>query len=79
MLGLRGDERRNGSERRNGERNTYDRRLASRRTLRSMLFGVFAVVAPHSTATSELPVLRTSAALVSVSEQFRPLTATRRR
>lgn len=78
IFGLRQDERRHGDDRRHSERGFTDRRRASRRkrTLRGLLFGMFAMSLP--THVSKPPNINVSPSegFVSTSEDFRPLPAT---
>jgi hypothetical protein len=78
IFGLRRDERRNSNDRRHSERGFADRRRANRRrrTLRGILFGMFAMSLPtHVSKPSNINVT-TSEGFVSTSENFRPLPAT---
>jgi soluble lytic murein transglycosylase-like protein len=75
-LGLRHDERRNGDERRHDERGRVDRRRSNRRkrTLRSLLIGMFAMSVPGA-ASRSATAITTSEGYVSVTEDYRPLPA----
>jgi hypothetical protein len=79
-LGLRIDERRKSNERRHGERGLGDRRRGNRRqrTLRSLLFGMFAISlpGPHIVTKPAHASIKTQEGFVSVSEAYRPLPAT---
>lgn len=78
IFGLRREERRNSEDRRHSERGFADRRRANRRrrTLRGLLFGMFAMSLPtHVSKPSNISVT-TSEGFVSTSENFRPLPAT---
>jgi soluble lytic murein transglycosylase-like protein len=77
IFGLRQDERRHSDDRRHAERGFTDRRRARRRTrtLRGLLFGMFAMSLP--TQLSKPPAnIRTSEGFVSTTEDYRPLPAT---
>jgi hypothetical protein len=78
IFGLRQDERRHGDDRRNSERGFIDRRRASRRkrTLRGLLFGMFAMSLPTQVSKPPNINVSTSEGFVSTSEDFRPLPAT---
>jgi soluble lytic murein transglycosylase-like protein len=78
IFGLRRDERRHGDDRRHNERGLIDRRRADRRrrTLRGLLFGMFAMSLPGPNMSSKLPELRPPEGFVSVSEDYRALPAT---
>jgi hypothetical protein len=80
ILGLRShhDNRRNGHDRRHSERSFADRRRSARRkrTLRGLLFGMFAMSLPGQVAKPAGFSISTSEAFVSTSEDFRPLPAT---
>jgi len=73
---LRQDERRHVDERRHSGRSFTDRRRASRRrrTLRGLLFGMFAMSLPSQVSRPHVGV-GTTEAFVSTSEDFRPLPA----
>jgi len=76
IFGLRQDERRHVDDRRHLERGFTDRRRSSRRkrTLRGLLFGMFAMSLPsHAAKPSNIS---TSEGFVSTTEDFRPLPAT---
>ncbi len=78
IFGLRHDNRRHGDDRRHYERSFADRRRAARRkrTLRGLIFGMFAMSLPsHPPKSSDFQV-RTSEGFVSTSEYFRALPAT---
>jgi hypothetical protein len=76
IFGLREVERRHADDRRYSERGFTDRRRTSRRkrTLRGLLFGMFAMSLPSH--VSKPPNINTSEGFVSTSEDFRPLPAT---
>jgi Transglycosylase SLT domain len=76
IFGLRQDERRHNDERRHTERGFADRRRANRRkrTLRGVLFGMFAMSLPSH--VSKPPNISTAEGFISTSEDFRPLPAT---
>jgi hypothetical protein len=78
IFGLRQAERRHGDDRRHSERGFADRRRSSRRqrTLRGLLFGMFAMSLPNPVAKPSITNISTSEAFVSTSEDFRPLPAT---
>jgi soluble lytic murein transglycosylase-like protein len=81
ILGLRDEQRRNGSDRRQVERGTLDRRRMDRRrrTLRGLLFGMFAVAVPGGHGVSSVASLsapKTAETFVSVSEAYHPVPAT---
>jgi hypothetical protein len=78
IFGLRQDERRHGDDRRNSERGFIDRRRVSRRkrTLRGLLFGMFAMSLPTQVSKPPNINVSTSEGFVSTSEDFRPLPAT---
>jgi soluble lytic murein transglycosylase-like protein len=81
ILGLRHEERRHGQDRRHAERGFADRRRWQRRkrTLRGLMFGMFAMSLPSHVAkpsASANIAIRTSEAFVSTSEDFRALPAT---
>ena len=78
IFGLRQDERRRGDDRRHSERGFADRRRSSRRkrTLRGLLFGMFAMSLPSHVAKPTNINISTSEGFVSTSEDFRPLPAT---
>jgi soluble lytic murein transglycosylase-like protein len=79
ILGLRHEERRHGDDRRHSERGFADRRRSNRRkrTLRGLVFGMFAMSLPHPAAKSGANVnVSTSEAFVSTSEDYRALPAT---
>lgn len=77
IFGLRHDERRHGDDRRHLERGFADRRRVNRRkrTLRGLLFGMFAMSLPSHVSKPSINI-NTSEGLVSTSENFRPLPAT---
>ena len=78
IFGLREDERRRSHDRRHSERGFTDRRRISRRkrTLRGLLFGMFAMSLPtHASKPANFPI-RTPEGFVSTTEDFRPLPAT---
>ena len=80
ILGLRHyeDDRRRRDERRHSERGLADRRRSVRRkrTLRGLLFGMFAISLPDQTAKPSTINIITSEAFVSTSEDYRALPAT---
>jgi hypothetical protein len=78
IFGLRHDERRHGDDRRHSERDFADRRRTKRRkrTLRGLIFGMFAMSVPGYTAKPPTINISTSEGFVSTSEDFRPLPAT---
>ena len=79
ILGLRHGERRHGEDRRHAERGFADRRRWNRRkkTLRGLLFGVFAMSLPsHVAKPSTLGSISTLEGFVSTSEDYRALPAT---
>jgi soluble lytic murein transglycosylase-like protein len=77
-LGLRHDDRRHGEDRRQSERGTCDRRRNDRRrrTLRGLLFGMFAMAMPHHTGLSRSEGNKEPQGVISVSEDYRPVPAT---
>ena len=77
-MGLRKDERRHGDDRRSLERGFADRRRSVRRkrTLRGLLFGMFAMSLPTHVAKPSAINIKTSEGFVSTSEDFRALPAT---
>jgi soluble lytic murein transglycosylase-like protein len=76
-LGLREEERRHG-ERRHVERGQKERRRSDRRrrTLRGLLFGMFAMAIPHHGGTRTADELKQPEGFVSVSEDYRAVPAT---
>jgi len=78
IFGLRHDDRRHGDDRRHYERSFADRRRATRRkrTLRGLMFGVFAMSLPSHPSKSLDIQVSTSEGFVSTSENFRALPAT---
>jgi soluble lytic murein transglycosylase-like protein len=77
ILGLRRDDRRHNGDRRRAERGFVDRRISQRRkrTLRGVLFGMFAMSIP--TAASKAPTnIAPPQGYISTTEAFRPLPAT---
>ena len=78
IFGLRQDERRHSDDRRHSERGFTDRRRVSRRkrTLRGLLFGMFAMSLPSHVSKPPNFNISTSEGFVSTSEDFRPLPAT---
>jgi hypothetical protein len=78
IFGLRKDERRHADERRHSERGFADRRRANRRkrTLRGLLFGMFAMSLPSPVSRPPNINVGTSEGFVSTFEEFRPLPAT---
>src|SRR5687768_2630136 len=78
IFGLRRDERRHGDDRRHNERGLTDRRRADRRrrTIRGLLFGMFAMTLPGPNISSRLPTIKAPEGFVSVSEDYRALPAT---
>ena len=78
VLGLRHGDRRHDDRRHvdRGPRPTGERRKSRRRrTARSLAFGLFALALPGANASTKLPALYVPQAVVSVSENFRPLPA----
>jgi hypothetical protein len=78
IFGLRQDERRHSEDRRHSERGFVDRRRSSRRkrTLRGLLFGMFAMSLPSHVAKPPNINVSTAEGFVSTSEDYRPLPAT---
>ena len=78
ILRLRQDNRRHADDRRHADRTFSDRRRANRRkrTLRGLLFGMFAMSLPSQVSKPSRVDVSTSEAFVSTSEDFRPLPAT---
>src|SRR5918995_1407292 len=79
IFGLRKDERRHVEDRRHSERGFTDRRRANsrKRTLRVLLFGMFAMSLPGNVVRPAPSTnISTSEAFVSTSEDYRPLPAT---
>jgi soluble lytic murein transglycosylase-like protein len=78
IFGLRTDERRHGDDRRHSERGLADRRRANRRkrTLRGLLFGMFAMSLPSHVSKPANINITTTEGFVSTSEAYRPLPAT---
>jgi hypothetical protein len=78
VFGLRGDDRRHAEGRRHSERGLADRRCANRRnrTLRGLLFGMFAMSLPGHASRAPNMSISTSEGFVSTSEDFHPLPAT---
>jgi hypothetical protein len=78
ILELRQHDRRHSHDRRHAERGFADRRRGSRRkrTLRGLLFGMFAMSLPTHTAKPPNFNISTSEGFVSTSEDFRPVPAT---
>jgi hypothetical protein len=78
ILELRHSERRHSDDRRHAERGFTDRRRASRRkrTLRGLVFGMFAMSLPPHTAKPPSFNISTSEGFVSTSEDFHPVPAT---
>jgi hypothetical protein len=77
IFGLRHDDRRHGDDRRYGRRSFADRRRATRRkrTLRGLMFGVFAMSLPsHGPKPQDIQI--SPSGFVSTSEAFRALPAT---
>jgi soluble lytic murein transglycosylase-like protein len=77
-LGLRHEERRDGQDRRQVDRGALDRRRGDRRrcTLRSLLFGLFAMAIPHHTGLSRSEANKEPQGVISMSEDYRPVPAT---
>lgn len=78
IFGLRHEhERRHGDDRRHAERGFADRRRSARRqrTLRGLLFGMFAMSLPNHVAKPQVNI-STSEGFVSTSEAYRALPAT---
>ena len=78
IFGLRQGERRHGDDRRYSERGFTDRRRSSRRkrTLRGLLFGMFAMSLPGHVSKPPNINISASEGFISTSEDFRPLPAT---
>jgi hypothetical protein len=78
IFGLRQDERRHSDDRRHSKRGFTDRRWVSRRkrTLRGLVFGMFAMSLPSHAPKLPNFNITTSEGFVSTSEDFRPLPAT---
>jgi hypothetical protein len=78
IFGLRQDERRHSEDRRHSERGFVDRRRSNRRkrTLRGLLFGMFAMSLPSHVAKPPNINVSTAEGFVSTSEDYRPLPAT---
>lgn len=78
IFGLRHDDRRHGEDRRHSDRTFADRRRSSRRkrTLRGLMFGMFAMSLPAHTPKPGGVDITTSEGFVSTSEDFRALPAT---
>ena len=78
IFGLRHDDRRHGEDRRHSDRTFTDRRRSSRRkrTLRGLMFGMFAMSLPAHAPKSGSVGITTSEGFVSTSENFRALPAT---
>jgi hypothetical protein len=78
IFGLRKDERRHADDRRHSERGLSDRRRANRRkrTLRGLLFGMFAMSLPSHASKPPNINISTSEGFVSTTEDYRPLPAT---
>ena len=76
ILGLRQEDRRHG-DRRLLERSQRDRRRGDRRrrTLRGLLFGMFAMALPHYGGSKVLSDLKKAEGFVSVSEDYRAIPA----
>jgi soluble lytic murein transglycosylase-like protein len=76
ILGLRQDERRHGDRRRT-ERSQPDRRRGDRRrrTLRGLIFGMFAIAMPHHAGSTSADGLKQPEGVVSVSEDYRAIPA----
>jgi hypothetical protein len=76
ILGLRHDERRH-TDRRHSERVTRDRRRSQRRrrTLRGLVFGMFAMSMPHPGGSKTAESLKQPEGVVSVSEDYRAVPA----
>ena len=77
ILALRQGERRHAHDRRHLQRSFADRRRASRRrrTLRGLLFGMFAMSLPSQVSNPSSFTITTAEGFVSTSENFRPLPA----
>ena len=77
ILGLRRTDRRHRDDRRLSERGFIDRRKSNRRrrTLRGIIFGMFAMSFP-ATTSRPLPKIRVVEGFVSTTENYRPLPAT---
>ena len=78
IFGLRHEDRRHGEDRRHSDRTFADRRRSSRRkrTLRGLMFGMFAMSLPAHTPKPGAVDITTSEGFVSTSEHFRALPAT---
>jgi hypothetical protein len=78
ILALRHGERRHAHDRRHLERGFADRRRSSRRqrTLRGLLFGMFAMSLPTQVSEPSSFMITTAEGFVSTTEDFRPLPAT---
>src|SRR3954471_11875390 len=76
ILGLRHDERRHG-ERRHSERGAHERRRADRRrrTIRGVVFGMFAMSIPGVHLSSKLPTIKELEGVVSTSVDYRAVPA----
>ncbi len=77
-LELRQQDRRSNDDRRGQNRGFTDRRRSNRRrrTIRSLLFGMFAMAVPGSTMATKAVPIRAPEGFVSVSENYRALPAT---
>src|SRR4026209_2821157 len=77
ILGLQHDERRHGDRRHGGDRGTPERRRADRRrrTIRGLVFGMFAMSIPGVHVSSKLPTIKELEGVVSISEDYRPVPA----
>jgi len=77
ILGLRQHEERRHGDRRHGDRGTHERRRADRRrrTIRGLVFGMFAMSIPGVHVSSKLPTIRELEGVVSTSEDYRPVPA----
>jgi soluble lytic murein transglycosylase-like protein len=80
ILGIRREERRHGDRRTSDRPGTPERRREDRRrrTLRGIVFGMFAMSLPGAAASvsSSLPSVRGLEGMVSVTEDYRPVPAT---
>ena len=78
ILGLRHDERRHGDRRHSGDRGTHERRRADRRrrTIRGLVFGMFAMSIPGTHVSLKLPAIKELEGVVStISEDYRAVPA----
>jgi len=78
-LSLRHEDRRHNDDRRHVDRGVRERRRTDRRrrTLRSLVFGAFAIALPkHVGLLRETPAIAEPLGVISVSEDYRPIPAT---